>query len=100
VAALFLLILKGFFLLQISEGAQAPSPAGGSFFDFGNFGDFGNCIAGEGACGPRSFQKKKGDAACASPLGISFGGCLQVEQLRSSGAKSGLLHLLTRSVCC
>ena len=39
---MFLLILKGFFLLQISEGAQAPSPAGGSFFNFGNFGDFGN----------------------------------------------------------
>src|SRR5579864_4475465 len=33
-------------------------------------------------------------------LGYVVGGCLQVEQLRSSGAKSGLLHLLARGVCC
>jgi hypothetical protein len=31
--------------------------------------------------------------------GYVVGGCLQVERLRSSGAKSGLLHLLARGVC-
>src|SRR5579864_2904906 len=33
-------------------------------------------------------------------LGYVVGGCLQVEQLRSSGAKSGLLHLLACRVRC
>src|SRR6478735_12849065 len=32
--------------------------------------------------------------------GYVVGGCLLVEQLRSSGAKSGLLHLLARGVGC
>jgi len=51
------------------------------------------------ACGPHHSKKLRRRFFRVS-LGESFGGCLQVELLRSSGAKSGLLHLLTRSVCC
>src|SRR5436305_13680711 len=45
-------------------------------------------------------SKKKGDVFSRLLWVFRFGGCLQVEQLRSSGAKSGLLHLLACSVRC
>jgi hypothetical protein len=45
--------------------------------------------------------KNEGDVILNNvSLGKSFGGCLHNERLRSSGAKSGLLHLLARGVCC
>jgi hypothetical protein len=46
----------------------------------------------------RDRQKSKETLLARLLWVIRFGGCLQVEQLCSSGAKSGLLHLLTRSV--
>src|SRR5712671_152259 len=49
----------------------------------------------------QEISKNKGDVIFStSPLGRSFGGCLHNERLRSSGAKSGLLHLLACGVRC
>ncbi len=49
----------------------------------------------------QEISKNKGDVISQRlPLGISFGGCLLIERLRSSGAKSGLLHLLACRIRC